>query len=55
MTYPDAIQFLTAGSVVTSSDIRITDNVIYRGSGNATVPSRCQIEAAASSIIFSSM
>ena len=33
--HPDAIQFLTSGTTAPSHDISITDNVIYRGTGDA--------------------
>jgi Ca2+-binding RTX toxin-like protein len=34
--HPDAIQFLTSGTTAPSHDISITNNVIYRGTGDAT-------------------
>jgi hypothetical protein len=34
--HPDAIQFLTAGTKTPSTQIEISKNVIYRGSGSAT-------------------
>jgi hypothetical protein len=34
--HPDAIQFLTAGGTATASDVLVTHNVVYRGTGAAT-------------------
>lgn len=34
--HPDAIQFLTSGTTAPSHDISVTDNLIYRGTGEAT-------------------
>lgn len=34
--HPDAIQFLTAGQVGTTRDVRVTDNFIFKGRGQPT-------------------